>query len=295
MEISWDIIFFIIIGLVILTCYCQSTDEKFENIANADIEAIRNLNNIAAKLTAGKLTTPGNMTVTGDLGVGPTIAGSGRLHITGPELLYILNKNGVMIGKEWGGSGDLSVQGNTNVGGSIAASGNISTGGGVITLSNGWTVNTTDGQFRIYHNGDLKFAVHQGQAPAYINYGLSVGEWLGENGGTINASKIVIKQSGTDNRFNLVPETPNDAHQYGGQRLSLINKNGAANVRFYQGGWGNLADEGTESIDFFKRQDGANTDNRAYQRMIDGMWSARGDCGTGWPHAGCNIRGGQFG
>ena len=139
MEISWDIIFFIIIGLVILTCYCQSTDEKFENIANADIEAIRNLNNIAAKLTAGKLTTPGNMTVTGDLGVGPTIAGSGRLHITGPELLYILNKNGVMIGKEWGGSGDLSVQGNTNVGGSIAAGGDINPGNN-INLPNGKTI-----------------------------------------------------------------------------------------------------------------------------------------------------------
>ena len=125
MEISWDIIFFIIIGLVILTCYCKSTDEKFENIANADIEAIRNLNGIAAKLTAGQLTSPGNMTVTGNLGVGPTITGSGRLHIYGPELLYILNKNGVIIGKEWGGSGDLSVQGNTNVVGDINPGNNI--------------------------------------------------------------------------------------------------------------------------------------------------------------------------
>lgn len=36
----------------------------------------------------------------------------GRLHISGNELLYLLNKNGVIIGKEWGGNGNLQVQGN---------------------------------------------------------------------------------------------------------------------------------------------------------------------------------------
>jgi len=37
--------------------------------------------------------------------------GNGRLHITGDERLYLLNKDGVIIGKEWGGNGNLSVQG----------------------------------------------------------------------------------------------------------------------------------------------------------------------------------------
>lgn len=35
----------------------------------------------------------------------------GRMHITGEELLYLLHKKGVIIGKEWGGTGDLTVQG----------------------------------------------------------------------------------------------------------------------------------------------------------------------------------------
>jgi len=37
--------------------------------------------------------------------------GNGRLHIAGDERLYLLNKDGVIIGKEWGGNGNLSVQG----------------------------------------------------------------------------------------------------------------------------------------------------------------------------------------
>ncbi|GFO97059.1 hypothetical protein ig2599ANME_1257 [groundwater metagenome] len=37
---------------------------------------------------------------------------AGRMHIYGTELLYLLNKSGVIIGKEWGGNGNLSVQGN---------------------------------------------------------------------------------------------------------------------------------------------------------------------------------------
>ena len=48
--------------------------------------------------------------------IGSTIRSPGRMHITGQELLYLLNKNGVVIGKEWGGNGNLTVQGELNVG-----------------------------------------------------------------------------------------------------------------------------------------------------------------------------------
>lgn len=41
----------------------------------------------------------------------------GRMHISSGELLYLLPKNGVMIGKEWGGTGDLTAQGNIASGG----------------------------------------------------------------------------------------------------------------------------------------------------------------------------------
>jgi hypothetical protein len=50
------------------------------------------------------------------MGAARTITGDARLHITGAELLYILNKNGVVIGREWGGTGDLWVQGALRIG-----------------------------------------------------------------------------------------------------------------------------------------------------------------------------------
>lgn len=44
-----------------------------------------------------------------------TITCPGRLHISGEEILYLLNKKGVTIGKEWGGTGNLVVQGNVGI------------------------------------------------------------------------------------------------------------------------------------------------------------------------------------
>jgi hypothetical protein len=43
---------------------------------------------------------------------------AGRMHIHGTELLYLLNKDGVIIGKEWGGNGNLTVQGSLYAGNS---------------------------------------------------------------------------------------------------------------------------------------------------------------------------------
>ena len=76
-----------------------------------DVEISRNLQ------VNGSINTSGNITAGGDMNVGSgrTIASQGRLHITGAELLYILNKNGVIIGKEWGGNGNLAVQGDMTV------------------------------------------------------------------------------------------------------------------------------------------------------------------------------------
>ena len=74
---------------------------------------------------AGALSVDTTLGVGGSINLGgditflapKTIAGKARLHIGGEELLYLLNKAGVIIGKEWGGNGNLSVQGNLNVGG----------------------------------------------------------------------------------------------------------------------------------------------------------------------------------
>ena len=59
-----------------------------------------------------RLDVHGDLGVDNDIIMGPkTIRSTGRLHVFGEELLYLLNKNGVIIGREWGGNGNLQVQG----------------------------------------------------------------------------------------------------------------------------------------------------------------------------------------
>ncbi len=55
----------------------------------------------------GKILTPANN----------YIECAGRQYINGSEYLYLLNKNGVVIGKDAGGNGDLQVQGNLTASG----------------------------------------------------------------------------------------------------------------------------------------------------------------------------------
>jgi hypothetical protein len=119
----------------------MTNDEAIGNISNlynTDKMTLSNINitqnaKIAESLESKSLTTTAavvngqlsakNFNVdtidTGNINVanGATIGGKGRMHITGPELLYVLNKDGVIIGKEWGGNGNLTVQGNIGVGG----------------------------------------------------------------------------------------------------------------------------------------------------------------------------------
>lgn len=51
--------------------------------------------------------------------------GGGRMHMYGDELLYVLNKNGAVVGREWGGTGGLSVQGGLAVTGRSTLSGGV--------------------------------------------------------------------------------------------------------------------------------------------------------------------------
>ena len=57
----------------------------------------------------------------------------GRLHIAGAELLYLLNRSGVIIGKEWGGNGNLVVQGRIGAGGQPPEPRTGGWGGGIHT------------------------------------------------------------------------------------------------------------------------------------------------------------------
>jgi predicted acyltransferase (DUF342 family) len=73
----------------------------------------------------------GNVGIGGDLTLAAAkkISSPGRLHITGDERLYLLNKNGVIVGKEWGGTGDLTVEGALKAQGDVAVTGAASVGG----------------------------------------------------------------------------------------------------------------------------------------------------------------------
>lgn len=48
-----------------------------------------------------------------NLNANATVQSAGRIHVNGGEELYVLNKKGVIVGKEWGGNGNLQVQGKT--------------------------------------------------------------------------------------------------------------------------------------------------------------------------------------
>jgi hypothetical protein len=83
---------------------------------NPGVEKIHFWNTGAGKLmdaTAKTLYLGGDIDMNGSDGNGGshTIHSSARLHISGEELLYLLNKAGVNISKAWGGNGNLTVEG----------------------------------------------------------------------------------------------------------------------------------------------------------------------------------------
>ena len=101
------IIIVLIIVIIIILIYSYPTshenftnDEAIQNVAslyNSGMATVTNLN------ATGVATLPnlnaGNININGDV-----VTGKARMHLTGPELLYLLNKNGVIIGKEWDGN-----------------------------------------------------------------------------------------------------------------------------------------------------------------------------------------------
>jgi len=139
---------YIIIFVILATIYYIQTQlkntEGFADVPTQglggvdDTNAINTLAQIAKNLMAGSLTIPGSLTLKGDL-VFPdanTIKAAGRLHISPGEILYLLPKANVIIGKEWGGTGDLVVQGNQTVGGNIGITGNQTVGGNIAITGN---------------------------------------------------------------------------------------------------------------------------------------------------------------
>lgn len=77
---------------------------------------------------------------------GRTISATGRMHIDGQEILYLLNRAGVVVSKAWGGTGDLTVEGRIGVNGQSPNPRTRGWGGGIHTWDievegTGWSRN----------------------------------------------------------------------------------------------------------------------------------------------------------
>jgi len=117
--------------------------EAVKQLYLADVESIRNLSNVATKLQTNGLDIPGKIKITGDLSVDgiTTMSGyvlntpdnhqitcAGRQHTFGPTEFYILNKLGLVVGKnkDWGDStGNASIQGNLSIDGITTMYGSV--------------------------------------------------------------------------------------------------------------------------------------------------------------------------
>lgn len=72
---------------------------------------------ITGSLGIGTASPAARLDVAGDIRLGSTISTAGRMHITGEEILYLLNKQGVIVSKAWGGTGNATVEGLLGTGG----------------------------------------------------------------------------------------------------------------------------------------------------------------------------------
>jgi hypothetical protein len=75
----------------------------------------------AASATIGGTLNVGGDASVGNIHLGATLDSGGRMHISpGTDDLYLIpKKGGIIIGKHWGGNGNLTVQGDLNVAGTI--------------------------------------------------------------------------------------------------------------------------------------------------------------------------------
>ena len=125
---------------------------------------------IGATLRANQITLP----------AAAQIAGDGRLHITGGELLYLLNRNGVIIGKEWGGNGNLTVEGTLNTPSQLRAGGGISLPAGAQIVG--------DGRLHIT-GGELLYVLNQA--------GMIIGKEWGGNGNLVVEGNLRVDTNNT--------------------------------------------------------------------------------------------------
>ena len=147
----------------------QQITTAVKKIYLADVEAIRLLSNFAIQLSQGGTTIPGNInfsggvTFNGDsnevynvltLNRDSIIRSAGTTHINNPNgYCYIINKNGTVISKAWGGCGNLGVDGD------ITANTNL-TLKGVMRIKDNWLIDAnTEGELKFKYNDATKFII----------------------------------------------------------------------------------------------------------------------------------------
>ena len=153
---------------------------------------------------SGQVSLAGSLSVDGNVGIGTTasekkltvagdlrftatstISSAGRLHISGEEILYLLNKSGVVVGKEWGGTGSLTVQGDLQAGGAASVAGNLLVNGnvGIGTSTPGAKLVVSGGA--IFMDGTQKILFNDQDISNNLKLQLWSGYGLGINSGTM--------------------------------------------------------------------------------------------------------------
>jgi hypothetical protein len=179
----------------------------------ADAPTLRSTASGLARL-AGSLTVDGNvgigtaapekkLTVAGDLRftATSTISSAGRLHISGEEILYLLNKSGVVVGKEWGGTGSLTVQGDLQAGGAASVNGNLVVNGnvGIGTSTPGAKLQVSGGTVQL--DGDQRLVFTSQDMTNNLKVQLWDGYGFGINSGTLFYAAR-LRHSWRDNNAN---------------------------------------------------------------------------------------------
>ena len=139
--------------------YIINRDGKLVLHAGGDVFSVgKDTTVINNKLLAnGEINTP----------AGHTFKCTGRQHMTREELLYILHKNGVVIGTEQGGNGKLSVQGDLSVGDKLCIGGTCIDESHLQMLTGQKTVKIKSGNMWVHTEGGTNRMLAYGAPSEY--------------------------------------------------------------------------------------------------------------------------------